>query len=90
MELSAGCNQGDQAKLIVAMETAYRMGVHVGSVGVRVVSGKVCVGSTGLFGYQHVGISNMKWSHWGSKPTRPNASGFALQWNIGCIVFYHF
>ena len=39
------------------------------------------------FRYQHVGSGNAKSSHnchWGSNPTRgPNASGFALQWNIG-------
>ena len=36
-----------------------------------------------LLGYQHVGISNGKWSRWGSKPKQwPSVSGFALQWNI--------
>ena len=45
------------------------------------------IGSASLFGYQHVGISNAKPSHWGSRPTRdPNASCFALQWNIGFTV----
>ena len=55
----------------------YNSGVRVGLIGMR-------VGSAMLFGYQHVGISNTKWSRWGSKPMqRPDASGFALQWNIG-------
>ena len=49
----------------------------VGSVRLR-------VGSARLFGYQHVGISNAKLSRWGSRPKQdPNASCFALQWNIG-------
>ena len=40
------------------------------------------VGSVGLFRYQHVGIGN--YSHWGHTQRKsPNASGFALQWNIG-------
>ena len=46
-----------------------------------------CVGGNAnlsVFVYQHVGISNVKLWHWGSKPTGgPNANGFALQWNIG-------
>ena len=37
-----------------------------------------------LFRYQHVGIPNAKFSHWGSRPTRgPNAKGSALHWIIG-------
>ena len=60
---------------------------HVGSMGVRVWSVRVCVGSARLFGNQYVGISNAKRSRWGSTPIRqPNASGFALQWNIGYRV----
>ena len=40
-----------------------------------------------VFRYQHVGILNAKFSHWGSKPTSgPNVNDFALQWNIGFIV----
>ena len=38
-----------------------------------------------FFRYQHVGISKANCLRWGPHPTqRPNASGFALQWNIGC------
>ena len=34
--------------------------------------------------YQHVGIPNAKFSHWGCYPTPdPNAKGLASQWNIG-------
>ena len=41
------------------------------------------VGSSRVFGYQHVGIGNANPSRWGSYPSlRPNVSGFALQWNI--------
>ena len=37
-----------------------------------------------VFSYQHVGIPNAKFSHWGCYPTYdPNAKGFASQWNIG-------
>ena len=37
-----------------------------------------------VFRYQHVGISNAKFWHWGYSPTQtPNARDFALQWNIG-------
>ena len=42
------------------------------------------VGSARVFGYQHVGIDNMKVSHWGYCQTQThNVSGFVLQWNIG-------
>ena len=42
------------------------------------------VGSARIFRYQHVGIGNTTCSRWGQNPTQsPNASGFALQWNIG-------
>ena len=50
----------------------------------------VCVGGNAnfsVFGYQHVGIFNVKLWRWGSKPTRgPNANGFASQWNVGLRV----
>ena len=37
-----------------------------------------------VFVYQHVGTSKAKLWRLGSKPMpRPNANGFALQWNIG-------
>ena len=40
-----------------------------------------------VFRYQHVGIPNVKFWSWGSKPTQgPNANGFASQWNIGFTV----
>ena len=46
--------------------------------------GGLWVGSVRVFGYKHVGIGNSKVSRWGYSPIRsPNASGFALQWNIG-------
>ena len=39
--------------------------------------------------YQHVGIPNAKFSHWGCYPTPdPNAKGFASQWNIGLSVSF--
>ena len=61
-------------------------GVGVGSR-VGVGSSRLRVGSATLFGYQHVCISNTKLSGWGSRPMRdPNASCFALQWNIGFNV----
>ena len=42
-------------------------------------------------GFSDTGIPNVKTSQWGSKPTGgPSASGFALQWNIGYIVFRPF
>ena len=66
------------------------VGARVGSVGACVGSGGLRVGSgalrwvRGVFRYQHVGIGNANPSHWGPYPTqRPNANGFALQWNIG-------
>ena len=53
---------------------------HIGSIG-------VCVRSSRVFRYQHVGIPNAKCLRWGSKPMRrPNVNGFALQWNIGLRV----
>ena len=61
--------------------------VGVGSPGAGIGSFGVAVGSATLFGYQHVCISNTKLSGWGSRPMRdPNASCFALQWNIGFNV----
>ena len=43
-----------------------------------------CNASFSVFRYQHVGILSTKSSRWGFNPTPdPNASGFALQWNIG-------
>ena len=45
------------------------------------------VGCTRVFGYQHVGISNAKWS----KPARGlNARGFGLRWKIGSTFFSFF
>ena len=60
------------------------IGGHVEYIGGRVglIGGRA--GSARVFGYQHVGIGNAKVLHWGYSPTQsPNASGFALQWNIG-------
>ena len=63
------------------------VGGRVGSEMLHVGSAMLRVGSTRLFGYQHVGIGNANYSLWGSSPTRaPNASIFALQWNIGLMV----
>ena len=46
--------------------------------------------SFSVFRYQHVGISNTKFSRWGYYPTQtPNARGFALQWNIGFTQTMH-
>ena len=41
---------------------------RVGSVGARVGSVVICVGSARLFRYQHVGIRNEKVSRWGDYP----------------------
>ena len=68
---------------------------RVGLIGGRVgwIEGRVGwiegrVGSARFYLDQHVGNGNTKSSHWGYRPTRdPNAKGFALQWNIGFIVF---
>ena len=58
--------------------------ILVARVGARVGSVRLRVRSTRLFGYQHVGIGNVKVLCWGYSPTlSPNASGFALQRNIG-------
>ena len=63
------------------------VGARVRSAMLCVGSAMFCVGSMRLFRYQHVGIGNAKYSCWGSSPTRaPNASRFALQWNIGFII----
>ena len=67
---------------------------RVGSAEGRFGSTEGCVGSadgrvgcTRVFGYQHVGISNAKWS----KPTRGlNARGFGLRWKIGSTFFSFF
>ena len=68
---------GSNATYIPPAHVGSHVGSHVGLIG-------TLVGSARLFGYQHVGMSNAKWSRWGSKPTgRPNMSGVALQWNIG-------
>ena len=69
----------------------YTILARVGSVEARVGSAEAHVGSRGvrvgfprIFRYQHVGIPNAKCSRWGPKPKRrPNANGFAFQWNIG-------
>ena len=60
------------------------MGSRVGSGRLRMGSAGVCVGSTQVFRYQDVVICNTKVSRWGYCPMQsPNASGFTLQWNIG-------
>ena len=67
-----------------------RVGVCVGSVMVRIMSVR-------LFGNQHVGISNVNRSCWGTgyvfnaskqqgNANQPNARGFAFWWNIGLIL----
>ena len=60
---------------------------HVGSMGIRVGSVDIHVGSTRLFRYQHDGIGNTKVLHLGDYPTQGlNASGFALWWNVGFSI----
>ena len=42
------------------------------------------IGCFRVFRYQHVGIPNAKFSHWGCYPTPdPNTKSFVSQWNIG-------
>ena len=64
-----------------------RVGGHVGSVVICVGSFGVCVGSTRLLGYQHVGIGNANVSRWGYYPMRnPNTGGCAFWWNIALML----
>ena len=44
--------------------------ICIGSATLCVESEMVCVGSTRLFGYQNVGITHMRFSHWGSGSMR--------------------
>ena len=63
------------------------IGGCVGSIVVRIGSFGVCVGSTRLLGYQHVGIGNANVSCWGYYPMRnPNTGGFAFWWNIALTL----
>ena len=60
------------------------VGRCIGSVGSRLGSMGLCIGSRKLFKYQHIGIGNAKLSRWGCRPIRDlSVSGFALQLNIG-------
>ena len=64
----------------------YIPSARVRSETLPVGSAMLCVGSARLFGYQHAGIGNAKYSRWGSSRMQaPNASRFALQWNIGLM-----
>ena len=62
----------------------------VGSMGLRVGSVRIPVGSTRLFRYQHVGIVNAKVSYLGEYPMQGhNTRGFVLRWNIDFKPIFH-
>ena len=67
-----------------ALGVTHILGFALGNANFR-----VCVGFARLFRYQHVGIPNAKFSRWGFCPMRTsNVMGYALQWNIGLMLYW--